>query len=89
MTDCILEAINSSMQAYIIALTGRLCPSISRLQHNQPLSHSVATNMTCTEFHCQFVVGVIFLDNGNPEVLATKSPLPALVTEHRPGVSKT
>src|SRR5262249_4629492 len=75
MTDCILEAINSSMQANIIALTGRLCPSISRLQHNQPpLSHPAATNMTCTEFHCQFVVGVIFLDNRNPEVLATKSP---------------
>jgi len=31
MTDCILEAINSSIQAYINALTGRLCPSISRL----------------------------------------------------------
>jgi len=30
MTDCILEVINSSMQAYISALTGRLCPSISR-----------------------------------------------------------
>ena len=30
MTDCILEAINSSIQAYINALTGRLCPSISR-----------------------------------------------------------
>src|SRR5262249_256821 len=30
MTDCILEAINSSIQAYISALTGRLCPSISR-----------------------------------------------------------
>jgi len=29
MTDCILEAINSSIQAYISALTGRLCPSIS------------------------------------------------------------
>src|SRR5262249_47154993 len=29
MTDCILEAINSSIQAYINALTGRLCPSIS------------------------------------------------------------
>jgi hypothetical protein len=27
MTDCILEAINSSTQAYIGALTGRLCPS--------------------------------------------------------------
>ena len=31
MTDCILEAINSSTQAYISALTGRLCPSISSL----------------------------------------------------------
>jgi hypothetical protein len=30
MTDCILEAINSSIQAYISALTGRLSPSISR-----------------------------------------------------------
>ena len=29
MTDCILEAINSSIQVYISALTGRLCPSIS------------------------------------------------------------
>ena len=38
MTDCILEAINSSMQVYMTALTVRLCPSISRLQHNQPPS---------------------------------------------------
>jgi hypothetical protein len=30
MTDSILEAINSSIQAYISALTGRLFPSISR-----------------------------------------------------------
>jgi len=30
MTDCILEAINSSRQAFISALTGRLCPSIIR-----------------------------------------------------------
>jgi hypothetical protein len=29
MTDCILEAINSATQAYISALTGRLCSSIS------------------------------------------------------------
>src|SRR5215813_1318961 len=29
MTDCILEAVNSSIQAYITALTGRLGPSIS------------------------------------------------------------
>ncbi len=29
MTDCILEAINSSTQAYISALMGRFCPSIS------------------------------------------------------------
>jgi hypothetical protein len=29
MTDCILEAIYSSTQAYINALTGRMCPSIS------------------------------------------------------------
>jgi len=28
MTDCILEAINSSIQAHISALTGRLRPSI-------------------------------------------------------------
>jgi hypothetical protein len=27
MTDCILEAINSSTQAHISALVGRLCPS--------------------------------------------------------------
>jgi hypothetical protein len=32
MTDCILEAINSTMQANMSALTGRLCPSISRPQ---------------------------------------------------------
>jgi hypothetical protein len=30
MTDCILEVINSSTQAYISALTGRLFPYISR-----------------------------------------------------------
>src|SRR5262249_1599151 len=30
MTDCILEAINSSRQASISGLTGRQCPSISR-----------------------------------------------------------
>src|SRR6516164_9547886 len=30
MTDCILEAINSSRQAFISGLTGRLCSSISR-----------------------------------------------------------
>jgi len=29
MTDFILEAINSSIQSYISALTGRLCPSTS------------------------------------------------------------
>jgi hypothetical protein len=29
MTDRIFEAINSNMQAYISALTGRQCPSIS------------------------------------------------------------
>jgi hypothetical protein len=29
MTDCIFEAINSNMQAYISALAGRQCPSIS------------------------------------------------------------
>ena len=29
MTDCIFEPINSSMQAYISALTGKMCPSIS------------------------------------------------------------
>jgi hypothetical protein len=29
MTDCILELINSAMQANISALTGRQCPSIS------------------------------------------------------------
>jgi hypothetical protein len=27
MTDCILEGLNSSKQAFIGALTGRLCPS--------------------------------------------------------------
>jgi hypothetical protein len=75
MTDCILEAINSSMQVYMTALTVRLCPSISRLQHNQrPSRPQTTTNIACTEFHCQFVVGVIFLDNHNPEVLVTKSP---------------
>src|SRR5262245_42128514 len=29
MTDCILEAVNSRIQTYITALTGRLGPSIS------------------------------------------------------------
>jgi hypothetical protein len=29
MTDCILEAVNSSTQAYVSALTGRMCPPIS------------------------------------------------------------
>jgi hypothetical protein len=29
MTDCILEAINSSLQVHISALTGRKCLSIS------------------------------------------------------------
>jgi hypothetical protein len=29
MTDCILEAVNSSTHAYIGALTGRMCPPTS------------------------------------------------------------
>ena len=35
MTDCILEAINSNMQAYISALTGRQCPSISQTSYRR------------------------------------------------------
>src|SRR5262249_20581352 len=45
MTDCILEAMNSSTQAYISALTGRLCPSISHDWLSAPRSCSFAVQV--------------------------------------------
>jgi hypothetical protein len=48
MTGCILEAINSSTQAYISALTGRLRPSIS---HDQV---SAASAVLCREQYAKF-----------------------------------
>src|SRR5262245_45019036 len=40
MTDCILEAINSSIQAYITALTGRLGPSLALQVIGSPATSS-------------------------------------------------
>src|SRR5215472_11447814 len=60
MTDCILEAINSSRQAFISGLTGRLCSSISRrLGHGstqqQPLDGTIRPSDDGSECY--------FLDN--------------------------
>src|SRR5215813_12600324 len=53
MTDCILEAINSSTQAYISALTGRLSPSISHDRLSDLLTTAARQGQKNTASHDQ------------------------------------
>jgi hypothetical protein len=69
MTDCILEAINSSGQAFTSGLTGRLFPSISRrLGHG---SHAGAASRLSAR--ATMAVRCYFLDNRSGAVIIITS----------------
>jgi len=71
MTDCILEVINSSTQAYIRALTGRQSPSISwRLGHGSTTQERLLIELSARATRA---VSAIFWTTGAAAICALLS----------------
>ena len=70
MTDCILEVINSSTQAYTSPLTGRLCPSIlRRLGHGSTQQRPLDGTIRPSDDDCE----CYFLDDRSGAVIIITS----------------